>query len=181
YTPHWFSQDTLTYNSGANQYTFGDTQSDKIVMYGFGGSLPTNEQGTFQSYTDPYGHVTQVTSRATDGRIAEVQRTLTQSPSGGTNGPQGPGNTTYIESYLNTFITSGPNINRVPNVTLRRKSDLTSWSTVRQTVYTYYSGEAYGNTGDLKLFQVEDGSGNIIDTSYFRYYTGESGGYVHGL
>ena len=56
-----------------------------------------------------------------------------------------------------------------------------SRTTVRQVQYTYYSGEAHGNTGDLKLAQIQDGSGNTLDTTYYRYYTGEANGYVHGL
>ena len=55
-------------------------------------------------------------------------------------------------------------------------------TSVRQLAYSYYDGqESDGNPGDLQLAVVEDGSGNAIDVQYFRYYTGESGGYVHGL
>ena len=36
----------------------------------------------------------------------------------------------------------------------------------------YYDGtEPYGNPGDLMLAQVEDANSNVIDTSYYRYYT----------
>jgi hypothetical protein len=42
----------------------------------------------------------------------------------------------------------------------------------------------YGNLGDLQLAAVEDGSGNVLDASYYRYYTpadAGSVGYVGGL
>src|SRR5205807_9832092 len=35
--------------------------------------------------------------------------------------------------------------------------------------------------GDLKLAAIEDGSGNALDTKYYRYYTTESGGFAHAL
>ena len=92
------------------------------------------------------------------------------------------GSTTTTESYLYTYVSSGVNTGLIANVTLRRQINGGSWSTVRQVVYTYYDGsQAHGNAGDLEMANVEDGSGNILDTEYYRYYTGESGGYVHGL
>jgi hypothetical protein len=46
--------------------------------------------------------------------------------------------------------------------------------------YAYYDGtQQYGgNAGDLMTAAVLDGSGNFLDTSYFRYYTaGATNGY----
>src|SRR5262249_11032616 len=41
---------------------------------------------------------------------------------------------------------------------------------VRQVGYAYYDGtDGNGNIGDLKTAQVEDGSGNVLDTDYHRY------------
>jgi hypothetical protein len=58
-----------------------------------------------------------------------------------------------------------------------------SWTNIRQVAYTYYDGstDTHGNAGDLKLAVIEDGSGNAIDTKYYRYYTTESGGFTHAL
>jgi hypothetical protein len=49
--------------------------------------------------------------------------------------------------------------------------------------YAYYDGtQTYGGTaGDLLTAKVEDGSGNTLDTSFYRYYKTESGGYAHAL
>jgi hypothetical protein len=86
--------------------------------------------------------------------------------------------TTYTESYLYSYNGSG----LISNVTLRRQVNGGSWTIIRQVAYTYYaSGESHGNVGDLKLAVIEDGPGNALDTKYYRYYTGESGGYVDGL
>jgi hypothetical protein len=43
------------------------------------------------------------------------------------------------------------------------------------------STDSHGNLGDLKTATIEDSSGNSLDTFYYRYYAGESGGFVHGL
>src|SRR5262249_12992897 len=127
---------------------------------------PANEQGVFKSFTDPNGNTISVTAWTADGKVQEVRRS----------------NGALIESELYSYIASGSNSGRVSSAALRRSTDSGStWSTVRQVQYTYYSGEAHGNTGDLKLALVQDGSGNTLDTTYLRYYTGEANGYVHGL
>src|SRR5262249_3654905 len=82
-----------------------------------------------------------------------------------------------------TYLTSGVNAGLLSNLTLRRQTNGGAWTTIRQTAYTYYDGStAMGNIGDLQLAQVEDGSGNVLDTNYYRYYqAGQANGYVHGL
>jgi hypothetical protein len=40
---------------------------------------------------------------------------------------------------------------------------------------------ADGNAGDLQTATIEDGSGNSIDSYYYRYYVSESGGKTHDL
>jgi RHS repeat-associated protein len=55
---------------------------------------------------------------------------------------------------------------------------------VQQALYTYYDGtQTYGGSvGDLLTATVEDGSGNVLSTSYYRYYTaGQTNGYIHAL
>src|SRR5947209_7788780 len=55
-------------------------------------------------------------------------------------------------------------------------------SYVREADYTYYDGtQPGGNAGDLQLVQTRTGSatlggGTVIDTTLYRYYSGESGG-----
>src|SRR5437016_14484019 len=60
---------------------------------------------------------------------------------------------------------------------------------IREVAYTYYDGrEPYGNAGDLKTAETEDGQGIVLDTKYYRNYTpadirdnaGNLIGYVHG-
>jgi hypothetical protein len=69
------------------------------------------------------------------------------------------------------------------NVKLRRQVNGGAWTVVRQVDYAYYDGvEDHGNAGDLKTATVKDGSGNVLETKYYRYYTlGEEAGYEHGM
>jgi hypothetical protein len=79
--------------------------------------------------------------------------------------------------------TGDPNVGQLSNVTPRRQVGGGAWSIVRQVQYAYYDGsQTYGNLGDLMTATVEDGSGNAIATSYYRYYTsGQQNGYQHAL
>ena len=166
YQARFWVQDTLVANSANHEYVQTDTRGNQIRYNDFT-VTPANEQGALKSFTDPDGNVTAVTAWTSAGKVQEIQRT-----SG-----------SLVESYLFSYIPTGQtNAGLMSSVILRRSSNGGStWTTVRQVMYTYYSGEAHGNTGDLKLAQVQDGSGNTLDTTYYRYYTGESGGYTHGL
>ena len=170
YVERYAGGDQLSYNATTKQFTLADTMGDQIAFWGFDASLPVGQQGGFQSLTDPGGNVTQVTSRTATGQIQDMQRT--------SDG--------VTESFLYTYVSSGVNEGLVANITLRRSTDGgDTWSVVRQAVFTYYDGtEPYGNAGDLEFLTVEDGSGNVLGTSYYRYYTpadAGSGGYVGGL
>jgi RHS repeat-associated protein len=166
-----FLRDSLSYDATNNQYIFTDPSGDQIKFYDFT-AWPTNQQGQFRSFTDPEGNVTSVTSHSTDGKVAEVQRTTTS------------GGNTIIESYLYSYIASGTNLGLMQSVTVRRQINGGAWSTVRAAQFTYYDGtQSYGNAGNLMTATVQDGSGNTLDTNYFRYYTSTDSthGYVGGL
>src|SRR5207248_1914983 len=125
------------------------------------------------SYRDRAGNALAVTAWTADGKEAEVQRTTAA------------GGSTVTESYQYAYLTSGPNAGLLQGVTLRRQVNGGAWVTVRQTQYAYYDGTgAYGNAGGLETTRVLDGSGAVLDTSYYRYYTpADAGttGYVGGL
>jgi RHS repeat-associated protein len=169
YQSHLDDGTKLTYNSGNDTFTLIDTQGDQIVLNGFTNPLAA-KHGEFASYADPYG-TQMVASYTTDGHIAEMQRSATI------------GSNTTTESYLYSYLPTGPNAGLLSNVTLRTKVNTGAWSTVRQVNYAYYDGtQSGGNPGDLMTATVEDGSSNVMDTSYYRYYkSGETNGYTHGL
>ena len=144
-------------------------RGDQIVFSGFSTDRPTAQRGEFASYTDATGQTLSVTSYTTSGAIAEVQRTADG----------------VIESFLYSYLPStDPNAGLLSNVTLRRSvDDGETWSVVQQVNYAYYAGtENGGNLGDLMTATVEDGSENVLSSSYYRYYmAGEANGYQHGL
>jgi RHS repeat-associated protein len=171
YVPRFFVQDTLSSNAGAHEYVLTDTLGDQIRFYDFSGL--TNQQGQFKSYTDADGNVLAVTSLTADGKPAEVQWSTTV------------GGSTYTESYLYSYLASGPNAGLLATVTLRRQVNGGAWTVVRQAAYAYYDGvQLYGNAGDLQTATIKDAAGNALDTKYYRYYTAADAGtigYVHGL
>jgi RHS repeat-associated protein len=174
YTPRFFSQDRLTHNTSTNEFVYADTLGDTIHFNDFSPGLPANQQGSFNSFVDPAGNISQVTARTPDGQITEYQRSTT------VNG------TTTTESFLYTFVSTGVNAGLVASLTLRRSTDGgNTWSVVRQAAYVYYDGtQSYGNAGDLQTVTILDANNNVLDTTYFRYYTpADAGttGYVHGL
>jgi RHS repeat-associated protein len=177
YVPAFFFKDQLIHAN--REYIFTDTAGDQFHFYDFSYAPSDPRWGKFKSMTDPYGNVTAVTSWTADGQPAEVQR---RTPLGQTR--------TLVESYLYTYVASGPNVGLISQVTQRRQVDGGDWSVVRQVVYKYYNGtEPFGNATDLKTATIEDTAGNALDTTYYRYYTpgdihdgqGNTIGYVHGL
>ncbi len=174
YTERYYNQDAFVGTPGIGVTTFTETdqRGDSIVYNNFSSSLPTAQQGTFKSFTDPNGNSLSVTSVTTAGLPAEVQYAI--------NGIGG----TVTQSYVYSYLSSGPNAGMLSSVVLRHKVGFGgSWVTVQQVVYTYYDGsETHGNTGDMEFATVEDASSNVLDTTYYRYYTSNtSTGYTHGL
>src|SRR5579883_2482437 len=163
----------LTYNSSNDTYTLIDGVGDQIVFDGFASSWQTAQRGQFQSYTDADGVTTNVTSYTSDGHIAEMQRAATS------NGQ------TVTEAWLFSYLPSTDiNAGFLSNVTLQRQVNGGAWSTVQQVAYTYYDGtqEYGGNVGDLMTATALDGSGDVLQTSYYRYYTpGQANGYAGAL
>ncbi len=173
YTERYYNQDVfvVTPGIGVNSFTETDQRGDSIVYNNFSSSLPTAQQGTFKSFTDPNGNSLSVTSLTTAGLPAEVQYASLG------------GGGTVTQSYVYSYLSSGPNTGLLSSVVLRHKVGLGSWTTVQQVVYGYYDGsETYGNVGDMEFATVEDASANVLDTTYYRYYTSDtSTGYTHGL
>ncbi|MBX9582001.1 MAG: hypothetical protein K2X87_16980 [Gemmataceae bacterium] len=171
YTARSGALDALVYDSTAGQFVLTDPTGQVIRFWDFNSSRPGQQQGRFVSLTDPAGNVTEVTAEQSDGRASEVQRSATV------------GGTTTTESYLFTFVASGANAGLISSITQRRKVGAGSWATVRSVEYAYYTtGDASGNSKDLKTATVKDPAGTVLDVSLYRYYTaGGAGGYTSGL
>jgi RHS repeat-associated protein len=173
YQPRIDDGSKLTYNNTNDTYTLIDTSGDTSVLNGFNSSRPAAQRGEFASFSDPFGDTMAVTSYTSDGHVGEMQRSATS------NGQ------TTTESFLYSYLPTGnPNAGLLGGVTERRQVNGGAWTTVRQVQYGYYDGtQQYGgNLGDLMTATVLDGNNNVLDTSYYRYYTaGNPNGYQHGL
>jgi len=170
YTNRFFIQDQLIHNVATADFSLTDDTGKVLKLNDFSTSVPASKQGKFKSITDQFGNVTSVTAYTAGGQIQEIQSSSTV------------GSTTITESYLYSYYSSGANSGELQNVTLRRKVNSGSFSTVRQVDYVYYDGIAsYGNLNDLQTAKIKDGAGNVLDTYYYRYYAGEAGGYKEGL
>jgi RHS repeat-associated protein len=173
YQPRFYDQSQLVYQSSSKQFVLTDSSGDQIHFYDFSTAWPVNQRGQFKSFVGPAGSVTAVTDHTNYGNIAEVQRSTTS------------GGNTVTESWLYSYVTTCINSGLLASVTLRRQVNGGDWSVVRQVQYAYYDGtQPYGNVGDLLTATLQDGSGNILDTNYYRYYTtADAGtiGYEHAL
>ena len=166
----------VTYDSTNDEFKLDDGSGTVVTFYGFSEAVKVR-RGTFKSRTDPGGGTTAVTAWDNLGRPTEVQRSVTV------------GGTTTVESYLTEYLSdTNASSGEAASVTLRRKVGTGSWATVRKLEYEYYTpSESNGNVRDLKRSTVKDGSGNVLDQWYYRYYTGDtySGGtqigYQYGL
>lgn len=171
YQGNFFDPTTLVHNTSTHEYVMSDASGDQIRFYDFSAIYSDQQKGSFKSFTDPAGNVISVTAHTADGKIAEVQRSAVVNSD------------TITESYLYTYVGSGPNSGLLESVTLRRQVNAGSWQTVRSMDYAYYDGvEANGNKGDLKTAILRDANGAAIDTSYYRYYVANGpDGYKGGL
>ncbi len=167
YTAKFFGQDLLSADGTAGDFKLVDTLGNVTRYYGFQTSLPVAQRGKFKSITDASGNAITTTYNAA-GQVTASSRT--------------DGTTT--ETFAYTYLGSGINQGMAAAVALLRTVG-SSTTTIRQVTYAYYDGfESYGNAGNLKLEQVKDGAGNVLDTTYYRYYTPAdigTTGYVGGL
>jgi len=168
-------QMSLVADSGNGQFVYREMsgRTERIwKMADFStASQSAHMAGQLISYTNSRGIVTQVTSRTSTGNIGELQRRYTV------------GSTTILHSLQFNYLS-----NHIDTAVLRRSSDGTTWTPIRQIKCTYYaSGDSYGSPNDLQSVTVKDASGNVISTRYYRYYTQDDisvrgqPGFVHGL
>lgn len=157
YEPEFYGADALTHDTVNHEFVWTDYQGSEIRVFDFSDST-VGLRGTFKSMTDASGLTTSVTTWTADGAIGQIQRRAADN--------------SVVEQWDYSYISSGPNAGLLESLTLKNAA----LQTVEQVQYTYYDGSytgdnAYGNVGDLKTSTVTDGSGNILDMQYYRYYT----------
>jgi RHS repeat-associated protein len=168
YEPTSYVADNLVHADG--EFVFTDAAGNQYRFYDFSSSTPTGRKGQFKSMTDAGGLLTYVAAWTSDGAIGELRR---QDAAG-----------VDAESWLYSYLSSSdPNAGLLASVQLRQADGQGGWTLVRQVVYQYYgNSDPNGHLGDLKTAATQDASGNVLGTSYYRYYTTDSAtGYIHGL
>jgi RHS repeat-associated protein len=169
YAPQFNDGDSLTYNSSNDTYTWRDPQGDRYVFDGFN-QYPSNEAGRLQTYYSPLGGSTSTFSYNGSGYISEVDRTV----------PNG----SLTETWLYSYLDSGPSDDELGSVTLERESSGSSSPSVIDSVqYQYYDGTTPGgNLNDLEDAIVTDPTRAVLSETYYRYYLpGQANGYQSGL
>jgi RHS repeat-associated protein len=183
YAPELYSQDTLV--ASGNNFLLTRTDGTVLDYYGFGSSIPAAQQGQLDYYKDPTGNLTQTNYATSNGASYQTGQLMSLTRQSGS----------ISESYVFNYIAPGSyNAGLVSSVALTRTPYEQATYTVQQVAFTYYQGtytggDTYGNLGNLKTEQLKDASGNVIGTTYFRYYTpldltnssGQTVGYVGGL
>ena len=188
YSP-WGGQDaglTMTRNATAGTLSMTDPAGNVTTFYDVdrdsGGKPipnddPTQLYGKFKSYTSASGTVTQTATYNSGGNITQLSRSDSA--------------TSQSEELDFTYSTVTNDLVTAASGTAPQLATNIAWkqggTIVRQAVYDYYTGrlsngmggytnDPNGRLGDLRTVTIDDGSGNAISGSYYRYYkfTGES-------
>lgn len=169
YTERFYGRNTLTYNSGTDEYTLTTPNGVRFTFAGFTGSTSSELRGQMTNRRTPGGEGVTIT-RDGNGNVTRVERAATID------------SVTYTERWEYEYTTAAPI--RLDAVHLQRKVGSGSFTTVRSVDYGYYASDVsdQGKTGDLKSVRIRDGAGAVISEEYYRYYTDATGtGYDGGL
>jgi RHS repeat-associated protein len=177
-------------NSSDPYYSIRTSDADRPVAHS--AALNLNQKyGKFKRYISADGSIEVAANYDSNGYLTSVTRSDLSVASG--NRPVERYRYDYtgdsgFATLTNDLVTSASQTppRLIARVTLERSSNGgSSWSTVRLVDYTYYTGrvssgggfvnDSNGRLGDLKLAEVKDAAGSVIDTKYYRYYkfTGE--------
>lgn len=159
YNPRFFYQEQLRQDpQHPGQLTLSDSTGNRFSFADFVNNPPLL-RGKLVGVQDPFGNPTALQWNPGNGQLMVVQRT---DPSTGA-----------IESYGYSYIQDprDDNVGLLQNVRLFHQDNGQPVQLVRQVEYVYYHlGEPNGNQHDLKTATVKDGAGNVLDTSYYRYW-----------
>ena len=164
---------SLSHDAESDLYTLRFDNGQTWEFFGL--EAGTSHPGQLTRAVGAAGQVSEVVSYTPTDRIAEIQRTY----------PLGTGSTT-VESFLYEYATGGDSLERLEQVTLRRRPEGLDWQPVARVSYSYYDGSTtHGSLGDLQLAtrQVYSGA-SWVDSQvrYYRYYKqGDANGFAHGL
>ncbi len=148
-------------NLNDHEFIATDTMGGQIHFNDFSTEMIRGHiAGQFKYYTDRFGNMVSA-GYDSAGRITTENVT---DASTGTS-----------ETFTYTYITNpaDPNVGMISNVTMKNSTG--GSGIVRQVAYAYYDSitdTAGGSATDLKSATIEDGAGNPIDTTFYRYVGG---------
>jgi RHS repeat-associated protein len=172
FTARHGSHDKLALVGGEYVLTLAD--GSQYRFYDFDPALPAAQRGAFKSYRDPAGNAVVAQPYDGNGNLTEVR--------------MGAAGTAAMTSYAYEYYASGANAGRLQRASYQVSEDGgANWTVVRKAEYDYYDGSgtgenAFGRVGDLRTAVVKTGGGDVLDTTYYRYYTATGGtGYAGGM
>lgn len=141
-----------------------DARGAKLHFYAFTHSEP-HLWGKLKLFEDPNGHdVTIDRDDMADYRITQISRT----------------DGTHTESFVYYYIDT---MSRTPGRLIERVEWIKDEVLVRAVDYDYHLGSTdFGSAATIKTVTLEDGVGNPLTTTYYRWWmTGQEGGYNNAL
>src|SRR5207248_6120910 len=114
----FYSDDTISFDSASHEVRVTDPTGNVLAFNDFSAAVTANQRGLFKRYTDRDGNAVAVLGYDANGHITEVQRSAVVS------------GVTVTESWLSTYLTSGPGAGQLGNVKLRRQTNGGAWTVV---------------------------------------------------
>ena len=171
--PLYGETDKLYTDATNNIFIFIREDGTSYEFFDFSSTHAALKQGTLSKIKDPAGNVL-LEAKTWDGsgRVTTLEKSVTQN------------SVTTLTKRTLTYITSGVNSGLISQVDFAHKTGSGSWVTDRTALMDYYSGtgDSAGTDNELKMITVQDGSSNVLDRSYFRYWlSGQTNGYNQAL
>ncbi len=172
-----YGNSTLFANTAKQEIQVTDGMGKIFKFYDFSANIPSALRGTLKSTLDTYGYSTTIVPDDITRQIKEIQTTnINIAPE-----------SRITEIVKFDYITAGVNAGLISKATLSRKTP-TKLIGLSYTEYSYYpQGSSNGLPGDLRSTKTIKGTstvttGDVIDQTYYRYFTTNAAGAVpHGL
>jgi RHS repeat-associated protein len=167
YTPDFNYSHSLVADAANHLLILTDPRGRRWIFYDLSATWSPSRQGRLKEYDDRGGNITTTvygTSGVTQDKLLELQQTDT--------------NPAIFHRFVFSYNLSGASVGLLASITYSQTvSGITT--TVRVANYSYStSGGPNAPAGMLQRVRIADGSGNTLDTTYYRYDAADVGGWV---
>jgi RHS repeat-associated protein len=167
YSPDFDYVQTLVADTVNHLLVLTDGHGKQWKFFDFSASWNAARQGRLKEYDDRGGNITTTiygTSGVTLDQLLEIQQTDT--------------NPNLFHRFDFAYNLSGSSLGLLASITYSQTNTGVT-ATVRVANYSYYSSSGpNGPSGTLQRVRVADGSGNTLDTSYYRYNSLDASGWA---